>query len=254
MRRFLKQLLYGFFYLAIWALIALGVYLIYFRTAPTCIDGIKNQEEEDVDCGGPCAECFLRDIKPLQVIQPQLFEAGEGATTILAEVRNPNLGFAAPVFGYDLNFYNAQGQKIFASSDESFIYAGEIKTIVFPALEADFGDVFKTEFIPQNIVWVPSADFPKPDLEYRETRTVRDGAGFSVSGVILNKSTYAVKQATVAAALINRNGLLVNASKTTASNLAPSEERFFKLFVPVFAVEAENIDLSQTRIYIEAKR
>ena len=254
MRRFLKQLLYGLFYLAFWALVALGVYFIYFRPTPTCTDGVKNQGEEDFDCGGPCDECFLRDIKPLRVVQPQLFEAGEGATTVLVEVRNSNLGYAAPVFGYDLNFYDEQGQIIFSSSDELFIYAGEIKTIVFPALEANFGDIFKTEFLPKDVAWVSGDKFPKPDLEYREIRTFREGAGFAVSGVTMNKSSYAVKQAVISAALINRNGLLVNASKTAASNLAPSEERFFKIFVPVLAVESENIDLFQTRIFIDAKR
>ena len=29
-------------------------YFIFFITVATCSDGIKNQNETDVDCGGPC--------------------------------------------------------------------------------------------------------------------------------------------------------------------------------------------------------
>ena len=40
-------------------LLALFFGFIYFMTRPemTCTDGIKNQGEEGIDCGGPCPIC-----------------------------------------------------------------------------------------------------------------------------------------------------------------------------------------------------
>jgi len=36
------------------------------KTCPTCVDGIKNQNEESVDCGGPCPSCGALQVTQVQ--------------------------------------------------------------------------------------------------------------------------------------------------------------------------------------------
>ena len=76
MKRTLKQLLYGFFYLVILLAVVLGAYLLFFQKSSSCFDNIKNQEAVGIDCGGSCIECDLKNVKEL-IIQPaNIFDNG----------------------------------------------------------------------------------------------------------------------------------------------------------------------------------
>jgi len=52
MSRGWKKFIYGVFFLAVFGLIVWGFYEIVLKPTPTCFEQIKNQGEEDVDCGG----------------------------------------------------------------------------------------------------------------------------------------------------------------------------------------------------------
>ena len=52
-----KQFFYGIIYLVIFGLIGAGIYFALTSKEATCFDGIQNQNEEGVDCGGSCNTC-----------------------------------------------------------------------------------------------------------------------------------------------------------------------------------------------------
>jgi len=49
--------------LVILALVFMGKNI--FKPKPTCSDNKQNQNEDAVDCGGPCLACDLKDLEPL---------------------------------------------------------------------------------------------------------------------------------------------------------------------------------------------
>ena len=41
------------------------IFLLWnFLTQPTCFDGERNQNEENIDCGGPCDPCIVATKNP----------------------------------------------------------------------------------------------------------------------------------------------------------------------------------------------
>ncbi|MBU6415055.1 hypothetical protein KGQ34_02340, partial [Patescibacteria group bacterium] len=77
------------------AAVAAGILFLFARRLipqPTCFDNKKNQNEEEVDCGGVCAPCALKHQEPLALSwPPRFFLIDEHRYDIVAELRNPNL-------------------------------------------------------------------------------------------------------------------------------------------------------------------
>lgn len=254
-RRLTKQFIYGFFYLLILTGITAGVYFGFLKPAPSCTDGKLNQNEEEVDCGGPnCADCALRHLKPLKVLPIELFPLGDNNSTALIQIQNLNLNYGASKFAYDLNFYDASGNVVNTITDESFIYAGEIKNIVLAPLDINLKNISRSELKARDFVWQKPDIFERPDMNAREVATKIESTGFAVQGVVQNKNSYSIDQAVVSAEVFNNTGLPIGASKTFVADLTPFEDRFFRIFIPATKDDLKNIDIKLTRVYIEARR
>lgn len=254
--RLLKQFLYGTFYLVIFAVIGGSIYFAYVKPAPTCADNIKNQNEQEVDCGGLCVSCEIRKLKPLKVLPPQLFDAGNGKTTIVFRVQNPNFNYAAARFIYDVNLFDGGNKRVLFIADESYAYAGAEHMIVLPATDVAFSAVAGSDITAHDPEWVKKEDLPLPAIATREivVRVEPSGAGVTVTGVAQNNNSYALKDAVVNAIVSDKTGLPIDASKTALASIAPFEERFFSVFIPLSKSELSALDPSRTSVVVEARR
>ncbi len=250
MSRILKQILYGALYLAILGVISAGLYYGFLKPAPSCFDEKLNQEEEEVDCGGPnCADCALRRLAPIS--SSVQFFGVDGRTTIFARLQNPNLNYGASVLDYKIRFFDGAGSLVATIDDSTFIYPGEIKAIVIPGQELSPASIARAELEVGDTTWVKAANFSRPPADTREISTQPEGLGIAVTGVVQNKNLFGLDRANLSAVISNRNGFFVNASKTFVADLAPREERFFKIFIPVSKDELPTIDPSRTQVYLE---
>lgn len=237
MSRTIKQLTYGFFYLAILAGIAYGGYLVFRETAPSCFDNRRNQGEEEVDCGGPCESCAIRKLLPLQT-KVEYFPVGDNTTVILT-LSNPNLEYGADSFSYTLNFLGSNGQPLFSLIKESFIYPAEAqKVIIEPNLKFNSRLVAgQPELVISNPVWKSVREFSEPQLQTRQVKTEVQGSQVTVSGILVNRESASFARATVGALVLQQlsdeTNRLVGASKTILQNLQPFEERAFKIIIPL---------------------
>ena len=128
--RFIKQLIFGVFYLILFSAIGYGLYFLAWRPASSCFDNRQNQGEEEIDCGGPCQPCALKNLKPIDIFsQPQLLEIDGQTGALHFQLKNSN-DAGADRFSYSVDFYDAGGEKIQSLSNDSFIYARQVKTIV----------------------------------------------------------------------------------------------------------------------------
>ncbi len=92
---------------AIAAFAAIFSFSIFYHT-PTCNDGIENQGEEGIDCGGPCPRlCTALEQAPT-VLFTQPINNGTGRTDIVAMVRNNNLSGGAKDVPYSVALYDSQ--------------------------------------------------------------------------------------------------------------------------------------------------
>lgn len=222
-----KQIFYGIFFLIVFGLIGWWIYGGLFPSNPTCFDGIRNQGETDVDCGGPCTPCEVKALKDLKVNYVKVFKAADGIGAV-AEIYNPNATWAAANFDYNLTLTDSSGVVAENFSGNSFVYAGDLKYIVKPYLKEDPLKIVKGNLTISNFQWVPMAQLPKPQIDLSNIQTTKDST-LSVSGKASNRSEYDFSSANVYALVYNSSNDLLAGSMTTLDSLPKFESKDFKI-------------------------
>ncbi|MDP3999087.1 MAG: hypothetical protein Q8P76_00630 [bacterium] len=255
MIRFLKYLLYGGFYLFVWAIAAGLVYLIFFRTVPSCFDNQQNQDETRIDCGGSCIDCGLKYINPLTVSRPLIFKNNDQAS-FWARIHNPNLAYGSDKLDYKVNFYDSQNNLLLTLNQTSFIYAGETKDILEAGVRVSRGVAASAELLIEesSLNWRPAAEWTAPTLEAAEVKSAVQKDQAVITGVVKNPSSFSITKVTVGAILNDRSGFPIGVSKTDLGGLSPFQIKNFQIFIPISSTAQSEVDPEATQIILEARK
>lgn len=107
-RRFIILLIIGAVILAFLSTVLIAT----LYKAPSCTDGIQNQDETGVDCGGACAYLCSADLQPPTVLFTKSFDTGLGRTNVVASVENKNAAAAAKDVPYRVQLYGANQELV----------------------------------------------------------------------------------------------------------------------------------------------
>ena len=99
-----KQIVIGLIYFLLFIVIADLIFLKIQSGKPTCHDGIQNQDEAGVDCGGPCNICPWQGLE-LRTISAEAIKTKDNYVDLLAKVRNPERNWGAEEFSYTFNLF-----------------------------------------------------------------------------------------------------------------------------------------------------
>ena len=252
MPRFIKQFLYGIFYLGVFALIAFGVYVVFLRPGPSCTNNRQDAGEEDVDCGGVCSPvCFPQNFRPIEVTeQVRIFYPANGQVSALATIQNANAGLAVKAFDYSFDFYDAQNNLLRTVSGQSFIYAGEIRRLAKFLDITESLRVVRVDIRLQNAAWVKAEAFPRPEVVIQDWRAETDGSMIRVNGRFVNAGTLLLPYVTILAIFHNASGRSMGISETAVEDVAPRESKNFTIFYPA----VKDIDPKNTELIASASR
>lgn len=255
-RRGIKQLIYGFFLLVIISIFAWLFYLAFLQPAPTCSDGKRNQDETEVDCGGPnCSECELKRVQAVRVFSPLTLRSPDGKrSTLLVQFQNPNASYGVYPLSYTVTVYGQDGGVIYKNAVDTFLYPSEITYRLEPNIPVASNLIARSEIAITRQEWVRRSEFSAPQMQVRDVRVERDDTASQVmvSGVLKNDNAFIVSRTVVGVMVGGESGSLVGASKTLIESLQPLEERYFSIMVPVTGVrEGEALE---PKVFIEAKR
>lgn len=101
------------------AFLAIVLTATLYKT-PSCTDGVQNQNETGIDCGGSCAYLCVVEQQPPTVLFTKALNSGIGRTSIIASVENKNATAAAKGVSYRVTLYGAKQlfiQEIFGTFD-----------------------------------------------------------------------------------------------------------------------------------------
>lgn len=230
-----KRIIILFVYILIFAIIAVLLYF-WLASKATCLDGIKNQNEEDIDCGGVCKKCEKIEAKDLVVNKAGIIESGTpGQLDLYAEVFNPNNSFGGKSFDYEFIFKNSSGENISSVKGKDFILPGEVKYIV--ELNASPAAGFSSlEVKITNPQWMEFSGFyEKPQLKitnksYSESN-MADVFG-SARGLLKNDSPYDFSLIKIKVILRDANGNILALNSTELKTVKTGEEREFTVLWP----------------------
>lgn len=257
--RHVKQLIYGIFYLALWAGLIGGIYALQ-KPIPTCFDGKQNQKETGIDCGGVCAKvCIPAAIAPLaQSGDPKLIllsipsssPAVAPRVSIVAKIQNNNLDFGASSFEYVFKVYDQGGAEIASFPGRSFIYPGETNkhlVLLNEALSAGSNPA-TVGLTMQNPLWTPIARFPRPELRIQTANTAEANGNLVTQGTLVNQDSIDFSTVYLTAVYYDPNGAVLGVSGTERNNVTAGESREFAMFHPLIP----NAAPERTQVFITA--
>ncbi len=252
--RFLKQCIFGIFYLVLCGAVGYGLFVFFVRPAPTCFDNRRNGSEVGVDCGGSCVSCEIKRLTPLQVSAASIFNIKDKETTVLFELRNPNVHYGADRVDYLLDLFEAGGATTTSLAGSTFIYPGEIKVLLRVGIPVVPTRAVRAVLRIGDISWKPSTVFLAPLLELRQVNVVTEISYTRaiVTGIVSNASPSTIKRLVVNVLLGDALLGKIGASQTVLENLTPAEARLFQVTVP--GITSPAITRDQIKIFLEAKQ
>ncbi|PIQ92120.1 MAG: hypothetical protein COV69_03545 [Parcubacteria group bacterium CG11_big_fil_rev_8_21_14_0_20_39_14] len=225
-----KQIIVAVCFFLFWGGVAFG-FSILFAPGPTCFDGIQNQGEEKIDCGGPCKPC-PPILEKLKVLKIKAIQAETGSFDLLAQIENPNQEYGSPqvfyqfeIFGQDNNqLKKVEGSTYIFPSQTKYIIESPVNLSIFPA---------KVTFSIKNVNWEKLFGFKNVGLEIYEKKyneLSQDPTYFSkASGVVENTSNYDYEKVEIVVVLYDDKNALINFAKTEQKTVRSRDKRYFEV-------------------------
>lgn len=116
------------FILVLLLLVGYPMYIVIhavFYTPPTCFDGKLNQDEDDIDCGGPCERVCVGAAQPLSVLWARALPGATGYYDVAAKIDNINPTARLDSFDYVIRIYDKYDSLIYEKDGQSYADAGE---------------------------------------------------------------------------------------------------------------------------------
>ena len=232
MNRALKQLAYFLFFVIVIGSISGGLYF-WLRTEATCTDGVKNQEEEGIDCGGPCANICLESLIEMIVLGSELVKIGENDYDFVAKINNPNLEHGSGEAKYRVELKDTSGDVVETINGEFHILPGQTRYIFISPIQTDT-EVVDVEMTITDFNWQQLTDFSVGDIKLtvrrKEYTEVDNGTIFGkVEGVIFNDSEFDFDKVEILVVLNDVSGDIIAAGTTNIRTLLSDKENFYEI-------------------------
>ncbi len=209
--------------------------VIYFMTKPemTCTDGIKNQGEEEVDCGGPCKICAeKRQINNLEIKSIERAKDNKSSEDILIKIHNPNKEYGAKSFTINISSKSDRIGKVY----KEFILPKETKYIIINHYTAEDKEEKLNISINENdIDWIKMINYQTPKLVVYNDKYQLEVLGNMyayLTGTLANKGTVDYETIKVKGVLRDVNGVFISATSHIINTLSAGSQREFRLSFP----------------------
>lgn len=233
-----KQIIISLAYIVIFSLIAFWFYTVFLKAPETCFDGIQNQNEAAIDCGGVCGACQEKPaVLDMQVLETSLIPGGAGETDVLVKIYNPNDRYGASRFAYTMTLKDSQGNVVVTKTGESFILPRETKYIVRTNI-ATGSSAMSAEVTMSDIDWHLFSGYrEKPALNVyaKHYGPVTTGVGFGqADGTLSNESGFDFQSLTVKVVLRDASDRPLAVNMTEMRTVTAGERRDFRLIWPTY--------------------
>ena len=226
-RRFIILLIVGAVVVAFLSVVLIAT----FKQVPSCSDGVQNQNEEGVDCGGPCSYLCVEQERPPTVLFTQAINNGAGRVDIVASVENRNVTSAAKNVPYRVQLYARDHTLIFESSGVIDLPAGARVPVFIPGAFAGkqtVANAFLTIASSSPQWFRMTAD---PRIVPAVSNIKQGGAATAprVEAVLSNTSTTALANVPVVVFVRDEQGTVIAASQTVVSAI-PAQGQAVAIF------------------------
>lgn len=214
-----------FFYifgtLAIFAFVIILPIFFFTYKAPSCSDGIKNQGELGIDCGGPCARLCEASALRLIIRWQRAFKVKDGVYNALAYVENPNLDSGIDTISYRFKLYDSANILIYERDGTTSVPPNKIfgvfESNILTGLRVPARVLFEFLGTP---VWTKSYA-PDPGLVISNKVLSNQDTSPRLAATLQNSSISPVYNTEVVAILYDVTDNALAVSRTVVNDLNP---------------------------------
>lgn len=206
-------------------LLVLGSLVYTFYPKPSCTDGRKNGDEEEVDCGGSCVvQCIGPARDPVVVwarpflVRPGVYDAG-------ALIQNINTRVGVRELHYTFRVYDPFDILLDKKSGVTYLYPGEQALVYEPGFVTGNRYAKRVTFEYDSFTWelMPNQDAFKMDIT---ERSFENDQYSRLYVTLANRAFSEEKNLEVFALLKRADDNVYALSRTTIDSIAPqSDER-----------------------------
>lgn len=195
------------------ALISVPLYSTLHH-APTCSDGVRNGDEEGVDCGGACERMCTSSLKTPSASWTRLEQVSTGVYNVATYIINPNTFGQASNVPFHITLYDNKGMRIIdvpgtvtiPPHRNTLAFLGSVKTGSTIPVKA----VFEFSAAPE---WYRRTD-PLSDIHVANQNYTEKSNSSSLQVTLANTNLQPMSNVAVYAVLYDRDGNALGFSKT----------------------------------------
>ncbi|MFZ1074834.1 MAG: hypothetical protein WAN50_00455 [Minisyncoccia bacterium] len=192
------------------------VLIATFYKSPSCSDGVQNQGETGIDCGGPCPYRCALDEQPPVVLFTQVLP-NNGRTDIIASVENKNIDAAAKDVPYTIALYDANHAHLRDISGMFDLPAAQSVPIFVPNVFADTQIVVASAFLtvdPSAPKWFSMTNDPRIVPSVSNITQTGTAAAPRIEAVLSNPSATLLNDVLTIVVVKDMQGNVIAASQT----------------------------------------
>lgn len=205
----------------------LGVWIGYniWYEAPTCFDGIRNGNEQGIDCGGGCERvCSFEAVEPV-VLWSRFFDVDSGLYSVVALIENPNITAEAFDVPYVFKLRDEDGILVYERKGRAYVPPQSTFAIFEPGIRTGTRVPRSVFFEFSGVAdWVRTTE-SIPTIGVRDTEFSERSGSPRVTGRISNDTLVPIPNVEVIAILFNESGNAIGASRTTIDVLEPESSQ-----------------------------
>lgn len=219
-----KFIILTVFFGIIFIILAIFVYFKFLNKVPTCFDGIRNQDEQGVDCGGVCALICPEESRPINIVYSRLFNIGYGVYSAVAIVENLNQNVFAKDVSYTFKVYDDQNILLKEVFGTTFVPPGRTFPIFEHSITTGNREATKITFeIAGDVIWEKGV-FKEPIIKVSNIASQNIDTRSRITADIQNYEVYALRNLPVIAVVYDALGNAREASGTRIEYLSPNDK------------------------------
>lgn len=205
---------------ALFVLLLVFLWFTFFYHSPSCTDNVKNQNEEGIDCGGPCVKlCVAPTVSALWA---RSVEIAPGVYHAVALVQNPRTDAGTALLPYHFSLYDSNSILVAERSGTMYLNPGEVAPLFEAAIVTGNRIPARTFVSFDPAVW---EKMDRSDMPVHVVSQSLDSETLKLTAHIENASAFPVPAFVISAFLFSADGNVVTASQTAVDGLAAHEER-----------------------------
>ena len=209
------------------------------------MDGVKNQNEHGIDCGGMCQIACAYEVQAYPTIQwSRAYYVSHGIYNLVAYLQNPNTSYISRPVKYIFNVYDEKN--VLIQSKEGVVSFPTTKLFPIFAPTIDLGERIPKrvsfEFL-EPITWIEYYG-EKPELEVIERTLTKEDETPVIEAKIRNKTLHTYTNVEVVAIAYDAEGNGFAASRTFIDRIGDRQDVKVKFTWPEpFATSTSKIEI-----------